>query len=452
MVTRKVIALSMFLIASFLGILALRFNLQVSDEDGTFGSDDLSYKRLSPTQDIEKRQERLDHDTSGDACDLTSLAGMPEGYGHALLKYTEGTLAAIGAMPLMRRHFYHVKDINAPGEGRLTPRNYPLDVNPVYDRDITIPVVILPRPSAVSTWSKSSDAQASGWISGDRAFESSRSIYGRTLIFTPGTRSESPVTTPATPFGTGVSPGLFVYAGVFMQLGKVVASPDYDPYQSGKLVDITAPLQCDKSKGAQVLGEFLTTVAYPENTRLRWVSIRKGQEARHFLAYALVDGNGAIRMPNPNSLTPLRISAFVRPLICSQHQPKLQQHDELLLPTPLGWPLTSNAADQSICEKTPREEWCLDDWFPAQPDACWVIREAEDSKPLQESFLLMPARESSDRPVFFTALFAETEPKQLIQELAALYKVSPDKALNSPETMQRLQSLYEKVRDYPLSK
>ena len=64
----------------------------------------------------------------------------------------------------------------------------------------------------------------------------------------------------------------------------------------------------------------------------------------------------------------------------------------------------------------------------------------------------MPASEESDRPVFFIALFAETEPKQLIKELAALYKVSADTALNSPETMERLNSLYEKVRDFPLAK
>ena len=138
----------------------------------------------------------------------------------------------------------------------------------------------------------------------------------------------------------------------------------------------------------------------------------------------------------------------MRPLICELHQPRIKQHDELLLPTPLGWAPTRQESVSDFAH----EEWCLDDWFPAQPDACWVIREAEDSKPLQESFLLMPASQPSDRPVFFTALFAETEPIQLIKELAALYQVSPDKALNSPETMQRLQDLYEKVRDYPLSK
>ena len=94
----------------------------------------------------------------------------------------------------------------------------------------------------------------------------------------------------------------------------------------------------------------------------------------------------------------------------------------------------------------------MDDWFPAQKDACWVIREAEDSKPLQESFLLMPASEPSERPVFFIALFAESEPKQLVKELAALYKVPEDAALNSSETMERLNALYDKVRDFPLAK
>jgi hypothetical protein len=151
-----------------------------------------------------------------------------------------------------------------------------------------------------------------------------------------------------------------------------------------------------------------------------------------------------------DSLKGTPMSPYVRPLVCELHQPKIKQHDELLLPTPLAWPPTSK--DQFSVETDPHEEWCLDDWFPAQKDCCWVIREAEDSKPLQESFLLMAASEPSDRPVFFIALFAETEPKQLLAELAALYKVSAETALNSAETTQRLNSLYEKVRDFPLGK
>jgi len=174
--------------------------------------------------------------------------------------------------------------------------------------------------------------------------------------------------------------------------------------------------------------------------------IRKENNVRRFLAFALVDGNGALRIGGSGE------SSFVRPLECALHQPKCGEYSELLLPTPLIWAATEKEMVQNETDFSPCEDWCLDDWFPAQKDACWVIREAKDSKPLQESFLLMPASEKSDRPVFFIALFAETEPKQLIKELAALYKVSPDKALNSPETIQQLQTLYEKVRDFPLGK
>ena len=90
----------------------------------------------------------------------------------------------------------------------------------------------------------------------------------------------------------------------------------------------------------------------------------------------------------------------------------------------------------------------MDDWFPAQKNACWVIRETADSKPLQESFALMPASEKSDLAVFVIALFAEAEPRRLVQELAALYQVSSEATLNSPETMQRLETLYENVCDF----
>ena len=63
----------------------------------------------------------------------------------------------------------------------------------------------------------------------------------------------------------------------------------------------------------------------------------------------------------------------------------------------------------------------------------------------------MPASEKSDRPIFFIALSAEPEPKPLIKKLvAALYKVSPDKALKSLETMEKLNALSPKVKDFPL--
>ena len=94
----------------------------------------------------------------------------------------------------------------------------------------------------------------------------------------------------------------------------------------------------------------------------------------------------------------------------------------------------------------------FDDWFPTQPEACWVVREAEDSQPLQESFLLLPAEEASVRPVFFVAVFADTEPDRLVKELSALHQVPPDKVLASAETMAHLWSLYDHLQLFDLSR
>lgn len=400
------------------------------------------YEKLPRMHDPERRLNRLASDATEDVLDVSALVGMPIKYRRVLAEYAEGILAAIHATPLTRQRFYNE---NVPGRS-----SYPSSANPVYDKDTTIPIAILPRPDAIRTWSRSSKAQASGWRTRDQALEEPESIYGLSMIFEAGALSKNPITIPAVPFEQGISLGLFVYGNCFLKLGKVVTSPTYDAHHDGDLKDETEPLQWGKKGGAKLLGKYLTTSVFPANVRLRWTEIQVGEDSRQFLAYALIDGNGAAR-DGANHVTSSGISCFVRPLTCAQHQPKVQQHDELLLPTPKGWPPNLRAASEVRLDRVPHEEWCLDDWFPAQKDACWVIREAKDSKPLQESFLLMPAREASDRPVFFIALFAETEPRQLVSELAALYKVSSDAALSSPETMQRLNSLYEAVLDFPLA-
>ena len=416
---------------------------------------DVFYKSLPPMVDVEHRVQPLDKSLGNDICDLNALVGMPDDYRQVLLEYTQAVLMENDAAPLTRKKFYHQDRQGFDENGSKGYHGfYPDDANPVYDRDVVVPLVILPRPDAVNQWSTSTEGRSLGWRSQDDTIARRGSAYGRTLIFEPGRLSKNPVTVPASPYETGIPSWDSYYPDAdktfFLNLGKLVDTRDYDLYQGKTHISRSASLRLGEKGGAKLLSELVTVPAYLANTRLRWVSIQHGTEVRRFLAYSLLDGSGAKRKNGNDRLTASGISPYVRPLICDRHQPRINQHDELLLPTPLGWaPTMQESVDDNI---TPHEEWCLDDWFPAQKDACWVIREAEDSKPLQESFLLMPAREPSDRPVFFTALFAETEPKQLIQELAALYQVSPDKALNSPETMQRLQALYEKVRDFPLSK
>lgn len=105
----------------------------------------------------------------------------------------------------------------------------------------------------------------------------------------------------------------------------------------------------------------------------------------------------------------------------------------------------------SLQRQFPATEAARGDWFPAQKDACWVIRETEESKPLMESFAMMLASQQFTLPVFFVAVFAETKPPQLIKELAALHNVSADLVLKSPEKMTRLNALYNQVNNFTLA-
>ncbi|HEY4263371.1 MAG TPA: hypothetical protein VGM98_24625, partial [Schlesneria sp.] len=360
----------------------------------------------------------------------------PEEFIIAMSAYVGEIREALEAPSLMRPRYFNKR---IPGEAI-----FPASCNPVYDRDVTVPLLLLPRPTQVAAWSASVRAKDLGWRTIDKAFDKLPSQFGRTIVFQRGRKSVTPVTTPAMPHGSGLSPGIFVDGDLLLRAGKMVTSPRYD--RNGMLADEAASLKLGVSGGATLQGEFISTAPFAKNSRLRWVMIREANSVRKFLAYALVDGNGALRPEAPET------SNFVRSMTCTQHQVKVGNHSAMLLPTPLIWAANDEEMSRYDTDTSPCEDWCLDDWFPAQKDACWVIREAEDSKPLQESFLLMPASEKSDRPVFFIALFAETEPKQLVKELAALYNVSPDTALNSPETMTRLNWLYEKVRDFPLDK
>ena len=450
MICHRVVALSAF-IAAALGITVISF---------VISKNDISCQKIVPVPDVERRLEPLGNSSDEKLVDVSGFTGMPPQFSEAASNFVEALLAGIDAAPMMRQRFYG-KERNTDAYRGVNPvydehdfDRYPDYADVIFDRDVPVPLMLFPRPDSVRRWSASSTAGNLGWRTLECATSNRGSVYGRTLIYDPGKISKNPNSLPASPFRSQI-PSWDLYipehdTTFFLTLGKLLSTPHHDGLNE-TLVDDSANLRLGEKDGGRLLAELITVPAYLKNNRLRWVSDEKATNVRRFLAYALVDGNGIKRGKGRFQETADGpISPYVRPLVCKRHQPKIHQHDELLLPSPMGWPQTRLGGGE--IDGFAHEEWCMDDWFPAQKDACWVIREAKDSKPLQESFLLMPASEASDRPVFFIALFAETEPKRLIQELAALYKVSPDKALNSPETMQRLQTLYEKVRDFPLDK
>ena len=407
----------------------------------------ISYSQYDAMPDVELRLKPVGDEVVVKHIDISAYSEFNREYVHAVSCYVESITATVIPSHLTRKRYYHEP------RGRSTETSqYPDDANPKYDRDVAVKIKLFPRPEFVRRWLATRSARRGGWRAGEKTIDNRGTVFGRTLVFRAGRLSRNPDSIPASPFGATI-PSWDVYAAgyfsqYFLKLGKVVVTPSYDRNGS-TLTDETACLELGEPHGATLLGEIITTPLHWKNRCLHWVSIQRDTKQRRFLAYSLLDGNGAMRAKKYQDTKVGPISPYVRPLICKQYQPRILQHDELLLPSPIGWPPTRR---DSKCCSAAHEEWCLDEWFPAQKDACWVVREAEDSKPLQESFLLMSASEKSDRPVFMIALFAETEPRRLVTELAALHKVSPDPVLNSPETMERLNSLYQKVRDFPLDK
>ncbi len=108
-------------------------------------------------------------------------------------------------------------------------------------------------------------------------------------------------------------------------------------------------------------------------------------------------------------------------------------------PTPRDWSRSSG---------NPEEDWTLDEWFGEQEFGCWVLREAEDSLPMQESFLLLPAAEQSSRPVHLMCVFTETPPDRLIRELEAAFGLASDTVQVSDEDLQELNMMYQQLLEF----
>ncbi|MCY2967064.1 MAG: hypothetical protein NT069_26085, partial [Planctomycetota bacterium] len=107
----------------------------------------------------------------------------------------------------------------------------------------------------------SSEGKTAGWRSAPVDGENRGSIYGRTLIFEPGTRSENPESLPAAPLGTDI-PSWDAYVSehdqsFFLELKKLVLTPQYD-HSLDRVFDDSRSLRLEESNGATLLGEFIT--------------------------------------------------------------------------------------------------------------------------------------------------------------------------------------------------
>jgi hypothetical protein len=345
--------------------------------------------------------------------DRKALVGLPVRYAEQTAAYVGQILKLLDARPYDRTIYVN--------EQKTGMAEFPLDTFAVAKGSVPVELVLLPRPESVRSWLARPQSVEAGWKPAVTATFDKPPYQGKTLLFRRGKLSKNPATTFATPHGTSVNEGVYAYGECFLEAGKLVTP---NP-------GISIELQLGKKGGAVLIADLRTRPAHPDNTRVWLTSLMQDGFQTISVAYALVDGNGGQREQLDE-----RVSPFVRPLKCPLHQPKTGPHDLLLLSTPIDW------KGQPV---RPYEDWALDEWFGQQKTGCWVLREAEDSKPLQESFLLLSGSEESVRPPYQIIVFPETPPEQLIRELAAVYRVTENVAKISAESMKELETQFQQL-------
>lgn len=400
-----------------------------------------------PAVDPEKRTQKLPEGAATQRIDDSAFDKLPMPYRDAACAYAEALIHEVGPKLIVRDRYYHKTRENRADQHPYIA--FPDDVNPILDRQVEVPLTIFPRTETVRRWSGTAQAKTRGWVTeSDVAAYRSR-LYGKTVLFSAGVESREPDHIPASPLGYPI-PSFVEYVTAFsfnsqffLPQGKIVCAPVLRtatrPHTDG-----TESLSIGQPQGAETLAEIMTVPAHAENRRLRWVRVtRPGEDERRFLAHVLCDGNGARRARWLRDLPDDATSLYVRPLTCEQYSPRIQKHSLLLLPTPLDWP---KGRDGSTDQWDPHEEWCFDDWFARQDHSCWVLREAPDSKPLRETFVLMPAIQSSELPIFSIYVFVETAPEKLVKELSVLFRTDAKAVLAKPGKLRALRRLHDQLR------
>ena len=267
-----------FVVSLFVvGLAVIPCVILISDSDRSQAAN--AYKQLPPVVDPERRTEQLGETWRDEPLDLTAFVGMPDEYRDLVSEYVQTVCREIGASPLMRKRYYHEDRSN--DRGKQPNDRFPDDTNPIYDRDVVVPLVILPRPEVVNKWTASSEARAIGWRPIRSVFDRVGSVYGRTLIFEPGERSEEPHTLPTAPMGASIPswnkyvPDLDYNVPFFLLLQKVVVQP-FRRSSMESLLNGAEDLRLGEEGGAKLIGELRMVPAYIKNTRVNRVTCTNG--------------------------------------------------------------------------------------------------------------------------------------------------------------------------------
>ena len=345
--------------------------------------------------------------------------------------------AAVASRDLLRSRFRWQDDPTNPSWG-----TYPYDGRGEFAGVEAVPLVVLPDPATLDSRFAPGEAAARP---------------GKALLFIPG-EVTGPVTLPVPAPANARRPP------------KMSRIGSYDP-GAGRQLDFDDPpgltdevwwrsLRVGEPGGAVPVASINTTRMAPDNPRVLQVVVEPADGAdpavtgppRSFFAFAMVPGVGLDRGGDAAA----GLHRFDKPLDSPAHHPRIGVHSLLRLPNPSPNRGSSEAGQRrreawndevapyvhALHPLTPEQEarktelikqidsplgeqsvgrayevLAMDEWFGRQEQKLWALRVGEGSRPLRESFVLVPADAPSNRPLHSLYLFTGWDTDRVAREL-----------------------------------
>ena len=348
--------------------------------------------------------------------DASGLTGLPRAGSAQFLADVRSAVAETAGLP-ERPRFLRAEEVTETSRCG----NYPLCVAWEVAGREPVPLVLLPDLSDFPETHPPADPADSG----------------RTVLFESGQSGPQVRVAPPLPGdAVGISEGLLKFfplraVGRFTANYGAAFGPDFARDERLR------PLRLGEPGGARVVAEIVTTRLFPDNPRVLRYEVREpGETPRAGVAFAMVDANGANRLPRPEA----GLHGFALPLVSPPHDPRVGKHSLLRLPNsgrdvPPRTERPGPPGDGSDGRTIPKavEVLAMDGWFAARPEKLWALRAADDYRPFHESFLLAPATERGDRPLHSLYLFDGWDAARIAAELRGV-QTPPDQgeAVASP--------------------
>jgi hypothetical protein len=378
--------------------------------------------------------------------DTSAMIGLPKEYANAVRDYFDSAMKLVeerGVIP-KRVHYQLPPTSNLP---HVKSDEYPIIVDIIGRYESPIPLVILPEPAVIRSlfspvsldelgkaepvWNLPPDLDVA-------VFFVARPDCGSWGLLLP-----TPHGFPG--FRAGSHQGTM---GWQRTMGRATFAWFYKEFAQ-------FPELFTFKDEATFNGAVASTTVVPGNSVLRWAYLKEmDQEALQiWLAYAVVDANGAYTGTVPYGPKGYTTDNFLRPLE-APFEPTLKvtagleyklpeapvEHSLLRLPTPQDVLVPEVVPDLS-------EDWTLTETFYAEdPVPAWALWADKDSQPYREHFYLKHALEPSDHTLWKVVVFSNIEPSDLVRVLARMKGIPPDELPLGQEIESLLEPKYRALR------